>query len=100
MAASRAAAFNLSYPFFFSEGEGESVPLANSPKASSLDDAFEAPRDRGRMFAPARAQGESFIIRGDGNGVRSERAFNAGDDSADPGDKDPVMLAADKVLLR
>jgi hypothetical protein len=100
MAASTAAAFSLWYPFFFSDGEGDSVPLANMAKASSLEEAFEAPRDRGRMFAPPRAQRESFMIRGDGNGVRSERAFNAGDDSAEPGDKDPVMLPADRVLLR
>jgi hypothetical protein len=67
---------------------------------SSFEEAFEAPRDRGRTFPPARAQGESFMTKGDGNGVMSERAFKAGEDIAEPGDKEPVMLAADRVLLR
>jgi hypothetical protein len=30
----------------------------------------------------------------------SASAFRAGEERADPGDKDPVMLAAERLLLR
>jgi hypothetical protein len=52
-------------------------------------------------MGPVRDQGpgESLRTSGDGSGVRSLSALSAGDDKADPGDKD-MMLAADIAFLR
>lgn len=67
-----------------------------------MEEALDAPRERGRRTAPARAHGpgESLITSGDGSGVMSPSALRAGEESAEPGDKEPAMLPADSVLLR
>jgi hypothetical protein len=43
--------------------------------------------------------GES-IMSGDGSGVKSVSAFSMGDERAEPGDNEPVMLARDGWLLK
>jgi len=74
------------------------VPFEKRGKASSRE-APDKPRERGRCSALAHGPGESPMTRGEGSGVMSPSALRAGEDSAEPGDKDP-RLAVDHAVRR
>lgn len=56
------------------------------------------PREPGR--ARIHGPGESLTTNGDGSGVMSVNAFKAGEESADPGERELVILAVDNAVLR
>jgi hypothetical protein len=56
------------------------------------------PREPGR--ARTHGPGESLTTNGDGSGVMSVNAFKAGEESADPGERELVILAVDSAVLR
>jgi hypothetical protein len=85
-----AAAFKPEYPFFFSDGDGDRVPLLNKAKESSRE-APDMPRERGRWSALCHGPGESLITSGDGSGVMSPSAFKAGEEIYEPGDSEPRL---------
>lgn len=61
---------------------------------------LEDPRERGRVcVARIHGPGESPTASGDGRGVMSVNAFSIGEDTADPGESELVMLAVDSAVL-
>lgn len=81
-------------PFGSAESRG-SFHIADAPIFPSMD-----PCETGRAPEPARARpqraGESAPMSGEGKGVMSPRAANCGEDRADLGESELVMLATDR----
>jgi len=93
-----AASFNLWYPFFLSEGDGDRESLCCEKRLSPREEP-EAPRERGRGAALCHGPGESLITNGEGSGVMSPSAFSDGEESSEAGDSEPT-LCEDQAFLR